>query len=189
MALFDLDDLAAYLQQDIDTATATVTRTMTTGVITGFTNQLIEAATYTHLLPINADRTIRLPQRPVTAVTSVTVDGTALTTDTDWDWDGISDLIVFDGWTPSEDTDWQATVVYTAGYATVPDDVTAVALSVAGRLYNATPGLVSESIDDYRAQYAAAVAVGLADHEKQILRRYKQRLGSIVPTAAKPGRG
>jgi hypothetical protein len=189
MALFELTDLAAYLQQDIDTASATIARTMATGVITGYTNQLIESATYTHLLPINADRTLRLPQRPVTAVTSVTVDGSALTVDTDWDWNGYGDLIVLDGWSPSNEDEWQATVVYTAGHATVPDDITAVALSVAGRLFNATPGLVSEAIDDYRAQYAAGAAVGLLDHEKQILRKYKQRLGSIVPVAAKPGRG
>ena len=188
MALFELTDLAAYLQQDIDTASATVARTMATGVITGYTNQLIESATYTHLLPIGSGLTIRLPQRPVTAITSVTVDGTALTRSTQWDWDGISDVVVFDDWTPDDEDQWQATVVYTAGHATVPDDITAVALSVAGRLYNATPGLVAESIDDYRAQYATGTAVGLQDHEKQILRKYKQRLGSIAPVAAKPGR-
>jgi len=138
MALFELTDLAAYLQQDIDTASATVARTMATGVITGYTNQLIESATYTHLLPIGSGLTIRLPQRPVTAITSVTVDGTALTRSTQWDWDGISDVVVFDDWTPDDEDQWQATVVYTAGHATVPDDITAVALSVAGRLYNAT---------------------------------------------------
>ena len=188
MALFTLDDLAAYLQQDLDTATATVVRTMATGVITGYTNQLIEADTYTHLLPIGSALTIRLPQRPVTDVTSVTVDGTALTQGSQWDWDGLSDIIALDGWSPDNEDQWQATVVYDAGYATVPDDITAVALSVAGRLYTVTPGLVAESIDDYRAQYAPTAAVGLMDHEKQILRRYKQRLGSVAPVAAKPGR-
>ncbi len=186
MALFTLTDLAAYLQQDIDTATATVARTMATGVVTGFTNQLIESATYTHLLPINADRSIRLPQRPVTAVTSVTIAGVARTVDTDWDWDGIGDLIVLDGYTPDTE-DWQATVVYTAGYATVPNDLAAVALSIAGRLYNATPGLVSESIDDYRATYANPPPLRLLDPAKQILRRYQQPLGSLAPVA-NPGR-
>lgn len=187
MALFDLTDLAAYLQQDIDTATATVVRTMATGIVTGYTNQLIETATYTHLLPISAACTIRIPQRPVTAVTSVTVDGTALTSGTEWDWDGYSDTIALDGWSPDNEDEWQATVVYTAGYATVPDDITAVALDLAGQLYSRSPGVTAESIDDYRVQYATA-DVGLSDNHTRILRKYKQRLGSIVPVAAKPGR-
>lgn len=182
MALFELTDLAAYLQQDIDTASATIARTMATGVITGHTNQIIEADTYTTLLPINSDRTVRLPQRPVTDITSVTVAGTALVAGDDYEWDGISDTFLIDGYLPDPD-DWQATVEYDAGYAVVPADITAVALSVAARLYNTTPGLVSESIDDYRAQYAAPSPLGLLDYERQILRRYRVTLGSIAPNA------
>lgn len=181
MALFTLDDFAAYLRAELDTTTATVVRTMATGLITGYTGQFIEADTYTHLLPIKA-RQIRVPQRPVTEITSVTIDGVTQVADTDWKWDGIGDVI----WLESSPDEDQATVVYDAGYATVPDDVAAVALSIAGRLYTQTPGLVAESIDDYRAQYANAEPVGLHPGEKQILRRYKQRLGSIAPVAV-PG--
>ena len=186
MALFDLTDLAAYLQQDIDTASATLARTMATGLIVNYTNQNIESATYTHKLPIDGNATIRLPQRPVTAITSVTVAGVTLTADTDWDWDGITALVVLDGYTP-DDEDWQATVVYTAGYATVPADVKAVALDLAAQFYTRTPGVASESIDDYRVQYSAA-DVGLAERHKQILRKYKMRLGSVTPTASVPTR-
>lgn len=186
MALFTLDDLAAYMQQDLDTATATVVRTMATGVVTGYTNQLLEAATYTHLLPVSADLTVRLPQRPVTDVTSVTVGGVALTETTDWQWDGVHPVLTLES-APDED-EWQATVVYDAGYDTIPDDITAVALSVAGRIYNTTPGVVAESIDDYRAQYTPA-SVGLLDHERRILRRYKPLLGTVAPVAAAPVRG
>lgn len=187
MALFDLPDLAAFLQSDVDTATATLLRDLSTAVVVGYTRQNVESATYTHLLPVNADRTIRLPQRPVTAVTSVTIDGDTLVADSDWDWDGITDLVVLDGYSPDRQ-EWQATVVYTAGYATVPADIKAVALSVAARMYNTTAGLVAESIDDYRAQYAAGGdASALTDGERRLLRRYKYTAGSIAPVAV-PGR-
>lgn len=183
MALFELTDLAAYLQQDVDTASATIARTMATGVITAHTNQLFEAATYTHLLPISSGLTIRLPQRPVTDVTSVTVDATLLVSGTDWDWDGIGDTVALDAFTPADADEWQATVVYDAGFATVPAAVQAVALDLAAQLYSRSPGVTSESVDDYRVQYAAT-SVGLTDTHTRILRRYKQRLGSIVPVRA-----
>lgn len=183
MALFTLEQLASYVQSDVDTATATLVRTMAEGTVTNYTGQFIEAATYTHTLAVASNRTIRIPQRPVTDVTSVTVDGTTLTVDDEWTWDGIGDTVVL-SITPTDA--WVATVVYDAGYATIPDDVMAVALAVAGRLYNHTPGVISESIDDYRAQYASSDPAGLLDGEMRILRRYKQRLGSIAPTAS-PG--
>ena len=177
MALFPLSDLDLFLQSDVDVASATLMRTIATGVVTGHTGQHFEAATYTHVLPIAADRSIRIPQRPVTAVTSVTVAAVALTPVTDWVWDGISAYVTLDGFTPS--STWVATVVYTAGYATVPADVAAVALSIAGRLATVTPGTTSESIDDYRVAYADAGA-GLSANEIMVLRRYKQRLGTVT---------
>lgn len=186
MALFELTDLAAYLQQDVDTASATIARTMATALITNYTNQNIEAATYTHLLPIVGNATIRLPQRPVTDVTSVTVAGTTLTEGTDWDWDGITALVVLDGYVPPTEESWQATVVYDAGYDTVPGDITAVALALAGQFYTQTPGVASESIDDYRVSYTGS-GISL-DGYKPILAKYKMRLGSITPTATVPTR-
>lgn len=176
MALFDLTDLAAYVQSDVDTATATVARDIATGLVVGYTNQAFEADTYTHVLPVAADLSVRLPQRPVTAVTTVTVDGDVLTVDDDYTWDAITPLVqllvVPDVWT--------ATVVYDAGYATVPAVVKAVALAAAARAYANPGGVVSEAIDDYSVTYDTATAGGLLPAEMNALRRYRSRVGSIT---------
>lgn len=191
MALIAGTDLATYLQITYsagDTALAQAV-TLSCGLVTAYTGQYIESATYTHTLPIGGDLTIRLPQRPVTAVTSVTVDGTALVSGTDYDWDGISPTIALDGFAPSDETEWVAVVVYTAGYATVPADVKAATLSVGAALYSGAPGITSESIDDYRVSYETSRGEGgLNDYERSILRRYRARFGTIAPTAVKAGR-
>lgn len=190
MALISGTDLATYLQitySSGDTALAQAV-TLACGLVTGYTGQGIESTTYTHTLLINSDQTIRLPQRPVTAVTSVTIDGTVLTSGTDYDWDGLSYMIALDGYTPADDV-FTASVVYVAGYASVPADVKAATLSVGAALYNGAPGVTSESIDDYRVSYETSRgAGGLNEYERSILKRYRVRLGNIAPVSAKAGR-
>ncbi len=190
MALISGTDLATYLQITYsagDTALAQAV-TLACGLVTGYTGQGIESTTYTHTLLINSDQTIRLPQRPVTAVTSVTIDGTVLTSGTDYDWDGLSYMIALDGYTPADDV-FTASVVYVAGYASVPADVKAATLSVGAALYNGAPGVTSESIDDYRVSYETSRgAGGLNEYERSILKRYRVRLGNIAPVSAKAGR-
>lgn len=191
MALITGQDLATYLQITYSGSDAALSQavTLAIGLVTGYTGQNIESATYTHTLPIGPDRTIRLPQRPVTAVTSVTIDGTLLTSGTDYDWDGLSPQIALDGYTPADDDVFTASVVYVAGYASVPADVKAATLSIGAALYNGAPGVTSESIDDYRVSYETSRgAGGMNDYERSILKRYRARLGNIAPTSAKAGR-
>ncbi len=179
MALFPLADLAAYLQTDLDTASATVAQTIAAGVVTGYTGQYIESATYTHVLRVDSGLVVTLPQRPVTAVTSVATPDDGVLPSTDWDWDGASPWL---GLTVEADI---ATVVYTAGYATVPSLVAAVALAVAGRAYTNAGGLRTESIDDYSVTYAGGgedlASVGLTKPEKLLLDRYRVTAGTVVP--------
>lgn len=181
MALFDLTDLAGYIQSDLDTATATICRDIATGIIVGHTRQIIEETDHTHTLPVSPGLVVTLPQRPVTAIDSVTVDGTALDAD-GWSWDGISpQLILADA---PADT-WTATVAYTAGHTTVPADIRAVALSIAARAYNNSLGVRSEAIDDYSVTYAGGgdtlATVGLLPAESKILDRHRSIIGTVVP--------
>ncbi len=63
-----------------------------------------------------------LSRRPVTSITSVTVDGTVIDA-TDYEVSGGSNLYAL---SDDEITDWgsgKITVVYVAGYATAPDDL------------------------------------------------------------------
>lgn len=104
---------------------------------------------------------VSLPGPPVTAVTSVLgVNCTGATYALDsWCWD--SEVL-----TVPCDTE-QVEVVYTRGYATVPDGVVELTCSVADR-FAATPtgagGLLrSRSIDDYSETYATEAIAAAGD--------------------------
>jgi hypothetical protein len=183
-------ELAALLKADVDTTSATQALTFATAIVRAFTGQNIEQRTYTGvILPIvSIDSTwgVRLPQRPVTAVSSVAVNGTTYTLGTDYAWNGWAPYIRLAKTTDSTATfqdEPQATVTYTAGYATVPDEVKAVTLGVAVRMYDNPTGLRTFSIDDHAETFAGGdseiAGVSLLAPERSILRRYRERVGSV----------
>ncbi len=190
--LFTLSELASYLQRDLDTASATLAQQGAQAIVRGYCRQDFTAATYTSAnLPIVADGgywRVDLPQRPVTAVSSVSVNSTAYTLGTDYAWNGSSPYIRLSRlvYTSAAFQDEpRATVTYSAGYATVPADVKDVALAVAARQYDNPRGLRMESIDDYSGTRAGSdndlAGVSLLLPEKAILNRYRITAGSVVP--------
>lgn len=127
---------------------------------------------------------IFLPQRPVTNVGTVTVNGEEIT---DYAYTENGKLIR----TSEEEPTWSTwgqsyqpssfwpqgrqniEVSYTHGYAgTVPSDVRMVALSIAHRLVT-QGGAISEQVGDVRKTYAVS-STDLTNGEKAILRRYKR---------------
>ena len=190
--LFTVSELASYLQRDLDTSSATLAKDSGQAIVRGYCRQDISSATYTGVklrcVPDKAYWRVDLPQRPVTAVSSVAVNGTAYVLGTNYAWDGLSPYIRLSDLTYStaafQDSP-VATVTYTAGYATIPAEVKAVALAVAGRQYDNPRGLRSESIDDYSGTHAGSDAdlagTSLLPPERAILDRYRITAGSVVP--------
>ena len=176
MALITGADLVLYLQLDGSTTDALdQAAELGSGVVVGHTGQNLESDTYSQLLPVAVgDYTIELPQRPVTAVASVTLPDEGLLDSDEWEWAGVSAVVQLDLY---EST---ATVVYTAGYVAVPDDVKAVALAVSARVYQNPAGARTEQIDDYSVTYAAGSDGGLNTAERRILRRYSMAAGSVI---------
>lgn len=183
-------NLASYLQRDLDTASATIAVAGASGIVRAYTRQNLDSQTYTAIkLPIESFDTtwgVRLPQRPVTAVTTVTVNGTTYVSGTDYAWNGYSPLIrlAWRQWSTSAfQDDPVAVVTYTAGYATVPDEVKAVAYAVAARQYDNPTGARSWQIDDASETKAGAdddlAGVSLLKAERDILDRYRPRAGSV----------
>lgn len=170
MALFELTDLAALLQRDLDTATATVARDMATGVVTAYTGQNFESQSYSHTVRVGLDNVLKLPQRPVTAVTSVSTPDDGTLDASLWNWIGNGPWVALDVVTDV------ATVAYVAGFATVPEAVKAVALSLAARHYQNAAGLKQERIDDYSVTYSDS----LMRYEMLILDGYRSRVSSVV---------
>lgn len=117
----------------------------------------------------------RLPASYVSAINSVTEDGTTLTTD-DYQWrrDGLLKRAYPYKWSET----WDAVVVeYVAGYSVdaVPDLIEAV-VSIASGVLTVTAGVMSESADGVSISYASSassIASSLTSAQKSALEPYK----------------
>lgn len=169
MALFELTELASYMQQDLDTASATLARDIATALVEEVTGPL-ESRTSTVNLPVYADGTVDLPARVVTGVTSVGLDETPQT----FVWKRPFPVLWVDDWTPPARDEWAyVEVVFTHGYPVVPPLAKAVALAAASRAYTVTPPPgVTLQIDDYRESTTggdAAATTTLTEQERRAL--------------------
>ncbi|MCA1218696.1 hypothetical protein [Streptomyces sp. 8L] len=169
-------DLAAFTQRDdIPEASATLALQVASGVVRRYTRQTITRVTGDSVDLAPRMGPLVLPQRPVVAVTSVTVDGTLLT---DWTLRG-NQLHRAAGW-----SEW-ATVVYDHGYEDVPGDILGIVLGLAGQSVANPEMLRSEGIDDFNRTFASeSLGAGtLSADDKAALREYRIRAGTIVPAA------
>lgn len=124
--------------------------------------QLIESGTTTFTVQADPCETrIRLPQWPLRSLTSVTLNGSTVTTEVEHR-DGY--LYRSGGWLPqSGDQFADVTVTYAYGYSSVPAElVTWCCVLAAGAMAQAarggslaSSGVASERIDDYSVSYTA----------------------------------
>lgn len=141
---------------------------------------------------------IRLPQRPVTGVSSVVAiggNGTPDLTLTDWWWDGLDLIRIGAGeyvinlpeqwWDDEDGYPGTFRVTYSHGYAAVPPDVVAVVCGMVLRTLTAPTsvgGVTSETIGPYSYRLESAgvgTAVSLGDMERKTLARYRKTTGMI----------
>ena len=205
--LATVDDLEARLGRSL-TATeetrATAYLADASALIRGYTRQVFEAVDgdVATLRPIGVE--LRLPQRPVTAVNSVTAIGWAGIPNLElpagfWGWDGI-DIITI---APFNDNVWlnlpilelgdelpdTYEVDYDHGDDTIPDDVIAVACGMVLRTLlspSLVEGMTSEHIGQYSYQLgqfaggaAAGAAVRLTEADKDALGRYRRKATTV----------
>jgi len=159
-------ELAAFLQQDVDTASATLALEVATGLVQAACGQRLVEVTETVTLDVDrldAGPWLNLPQRPVTAVGAVVVGASTVTDHTVQ----LSRARLYrpDGWRSASLPSWSApstvTVTYTHGY---PDGdqrlqlARSAVLALAAVAYGNPSGATSEQIDDYAVRYEAAAA-------------------------------
>lgn len=155
-------ELASALQQDVDTATATLLIELATGKVQAACGQLLVDTTSTitlHVDPCSGyDPWLPLPQRPVRAVGSVLIDGVAVT---DW-YLRDQQLWRLNGWNVNASAPTEISVVdLVHGYldgAQALQLARGMVLGLAMAGYGNPGGATSEAIDDYRVTYAEADA-------------------------------
>lgn len=145
-------ELAGFLQQDLDTYTATQALEHASQAIRDHCGWTISQETVTgKVLDSHGERSIWLPTLLLTAVASVVEKGVTLTVTTDYDWTAYGRLIRSGCW-PNEAR--SVTVTYTHGYATVPDSVKGVCLAAAGRRYQNPEGRRSYTVGGISESFA-----------------------------------
>lgn len=162
-------ELASSMQQDVDTATATLAIEIATGAVQAAAEQRIVQVVDDELVldldVLDCGPYLRLPEGPVTAVTSATVGASVVTDFTPQPSRGR--LWRSMGWRSATLPYWNApstvTVVYTHGYPAGHQKLQlarGVVLELAKAGYNASgAGAVeSEQIDDYSVKYARITA-------------------------------
>jgi hypothetical protein len=184
-------ELASLLQQDVDTATATLAIEIATGAVQAAAGQRI-VQVVGDVLVIDLDvmdcsTYLNLPEGPVTAVTSAQVGATTVTDFTPQ----LSRRRVWRslGWRSATLPYWNApstvTVTYTHGYATGSQKLQlarGVTFELAKTGYNAVTGsgaVVREQIDDYAVQYAemAASIESALDPDGALARALRRQYG------------
>lgn len=191
--LIEVSDIEAHLGRALtspEVARVAALMADASGSIRSYTKQTITEETTTDVLRIRNGR-VRLPQRPVTAVTVVVnSNGDPVI----YQWDGADSLVTGSNvpdawaWVPFASSIVALTVTYTHGYNPIPDDIIGVGCSMVMRALGREPvdaGMTSESIQGYSytiGAIGAAGALGLLDSERMILDPYC-RVGGQISTA------
>ncbi|WP_435610684.1 hypothetical protein [Streptomyces sp. C10-9-1] len=172
---------------DEQTATAQLLLDLAHGVITDEVGQLLEQSTDTVVLdgptrddsrhhPATGSRRLILPRWPVTAVDSVTEDGTVLTvgTSADYTWSAAGILTRIGADWPTSDRSVEVT--YTAGYATAPAGLTRMELRLAAVGWSNPEFLSSETLGDHARSFSAdALGMELTRGDIRSLGAYRAR--------------
>lgn len=143
-----------------------------TGLIDNYAGQPLGESTQTDTLDGTGPHPLMLPRYPVTAVTSVTVDGAALTEGDEYEWYPSGLLYRLAGSWPLERK--SVTVDYTAGFGPISDDIKGLTLALASQAWSTSPGKKQESIGDY--SYTLAGGTGglqLSTFDRRVIDKYR----------------
>lgn len=157
--------------------------------------QQFTKSTTTERLQVRNGRVV-LPQRPVLAVTSVQVLGSAVSTT--FIWEGLDSLAVGAntfgsfGWEPFRFGLTVVDVTYEHGYDPIPDDIIGVVCSIVLRSLGQSPtatGVTSETLGGYSyttGTIGAAGPFGLLPDERETLDAYRREAGFVTTASITP---
>lgn len=201
-----LDDVAAILQRDLTTQEQTYASrliTQASAIVRDYTRQTITQVTNDVVtLPGNWSNTLLLPQRPVTSVSSVVING-ASAPYTQWTLIENSLMLgtgsfqpdygsmLWGGptlWGPAGSNNgpqatgasWQGpqtqiTVTYTHGFATVPAAITNIVAGMVALAVASPVGVNQEKIGGYQVSYTRSEggSMSIQPSDEKILKKYR----------------
>ncbi len=200
-ALASADDLAARLGRDLtetEAARADVLLADASAKIRRYTRQDFTLVEDDEVVLRGPGGLIRLPQRPVTAVSSVVAlggNGVPDLTLTDWLWDGLDTVRIGEGnyvinlpetWWDDDGYPGTYRVIYSHGDAEVPADVVAVACQMVLRTMtnpSLAGGVTGETIGPYSYRLEGAgggLAVVMTKADQDELASYRPKVGQIT---------
>lgn len=178
--LAEPDELRTFIgRDDLDDAHATLALTLATGLVQNACRQrLVAVADDVAVLTPERRPYLLLPERPVTAVTTVEATNYG---DTAWqELDATRWQLVNGNGALMYDVglDWDfpnVRVTYDHGFAVIPEDLRAVVLGIAMRTVTNPNGVRSEQIGSYSYTLATGSTDGLTVYERDVCNRYRQR--------------
>ena len=159
--------------------------------VRSYTRQTLSEETTTDVLRGTWGPVLELPQRPVSDVDSVSIDGVAVT---GWEWDGLQGMRS-SGWVAGESSgqgaggctpgNWGGpqtvvSVTYTHGWPfdELPGEITMITEGLAALALSTPAGVRTESIGSYSVTYSIE-SMGsvprVAIHDAKVLDRYRRR--------------
>lgn len=200
-ALATPDDLKARLGRDLTEAEAARAQALlddASAMIRAFTGQTFDLVEDDVIVLRIQSGVVRLPQRPVTAVSSVVAVGGGLglpdVTVIDWIFDGVDQIRIGEGtfiinlpaiWWDDDGYPGTYRVTYSHGYAQVPADVVSIACGMVLRTLTAPTtagGVTSETIGSYSYRLDnpdVGLMVSMTKDDRTALSRYRRTEGMI----------
>lgn len=123
----------------------------------------------------NGKESLLLPAAPVTAVTSVVLDGEPLTYGTDYEWSQDGFLRRVGGYWPNRLRCVE--VVWSHGYEPVPEDIAEVVIDQARAQYAVRPGLTSMTVGGQSVAFGAQASIGVTAQWTTMVEKYRLNSG------------
>lgn len=129
----------------------------------------------TIVLDGRGQESILLPAAPVTAVSSVELDGEPLDVDVAYAWSVDGFLRRLGGYWP--DRLRCIEVTYSHGYAMVPEDIQEVVIDQARAIYSVQPGVQQKTVGSQSVTFGAQAATGVTAQWSAMVEKYQLNRG------------
>ena len=170
-SLATIAKLELWLGRDVDNVSAQQALDIASDIVRNYCGHSIsQILNDTLILDGTGTNFLLLPASPVNGIDSIEIDGEVLDSD-NYKWSKKGWVKRIDGlFFPA--TPGSIEVIFNHGYATIPNDIVGVVLSLSSRAIDGSNNIKQETIGSYSVTYGDTTAVLRAD-EKMILDGYR----------------